>query len=104
MDKWRSKYHTKKFIIYLLPKHNYVGATSCFNQRLADHRRNNKDTTDWRILIQTDCVEDASNIEDYLHSLGFNGAHWQGLKFIDTAGLKHIELPNNYADEDGLYW
>ena len=66
---------TSKTILYLLPKENYVGITNNLKVRLSNQRVINKrDTTDYRILAELDNRADALELENLIHSLGYNGA------------------------------
>ena len=77
-EKWTRKNHTHRFLIYYLPQHHYIGATSRLLLRLALHRSLNKFiTSDYQIVLQSDDLTDIQRAEQYLHEkMGYYGANY----------------------------
>ena len=61
--------------VYLLPNENYIGTTKNIDNRMCDHRFNNRDTNSYRILAKFLIREDALELEELLHDLGYRGRH-----------------------------
>lgn len=74
-EKYREK-RTHKPIVYLIVKSNYVGVTEHLSERLSHHKtQKGRDTSEVRILAQTETREQALEIESLLHDIGYNGKH-----------------------------
>ena len=63
------------YSVYLLEDYNYVGYTQSIKQRLAQHKKNNRDCTNYRILHTTKSKQDAKELEALLHDIGYEGKH-----------------------------
>lgn len=62
--------------VYLLPNENYIGTTKDISHRMSDHRSKYKRNTDnYRILAKFLIREDALELEELLHDLGYEGRH-----------------------------
>ena len=69
-DRWTNK----DYSVYLLPNCNYVGYTNCIERRMLDHKsRYKRDISSYRILHTTSCKEDALELEELLHDIGYEG-------------------------------
>ena len=75
----RKKQHQSKikdhYMVYILPKANYVGITRNFEHRLIDHKSLGRDVTDARILHEIENEEDARRMEDMYHAINFEGGN-----------------------------
>jgi hypothetical protein len=76
----RARLKTPYWVVYILPKANYVGITQNFNCRLIDHKSVGRDTTGVRILHEIETEEMARRQENLYHNIGFEGG--KGLRFI----------------------
>jgi hypothetical protein len=80
-----NKIYNKKYLdglhhVYLLPIPNYVGITSSMYLRLRVHERTyGRDITNYRILHSCKSRNDALELEEFLHDLGYNGRHKNNL-------------------------
>ena len=73
----RQEYKLDYYIVYLLPNHTengYVGVTNNPYMRMAHHKHNGRDTTDWTIISTKKTREEALELERLLH-IGFGGAN-----------------------------
>jgi methionyl-tRNA synthetase len=72
--KWY-KLNTDEFVsVYLLPAHNYVGITNSMYRRMEIHRNRFKRNTEGvRVLYQTKSRDEALELEELLHDLGYEG-------------------------------
>lgn len=62
--------------VYLLPNENYVGTTMNVVERMSKHRIVNKrNTNNYRILSSFSNREDALELEELLHNMGYDGKH-----------------------------
>ena len=62
------------WIVYLLPKHNYIGITNKPHYRMLNHKNNfNRDTSGWVELHRFDTREEALAKEAEYHLAGYNG-------------------------------
>ena len=61
------------YSVYLLPKENYVGQTKKIKARMADHRYNGRDTSDYKILHTFATRKEAIAKEKEYHAMGYNG-------------------------------
>jgi len=60
--------------VYLLEDYNYVGVTDSIYRRFAKHKYlHNRDCTNHRILYKTKSREDALELEELLHDIGYKG-------------------------------
>ena len=67
------------FTVYLLPKENYVGQTSCLAARLSSHKnRHKRNITGVWILGKYETRAEALAIEAEYHANGFKG-YYQGI-------------------------
>ena len=78
--KSRAKFKTPYWVVYILPKENYVGMTQNFNDRLIGHKSVGRDITDARILHEIETEEMARRQENLYHNIGFEGG--KGLRYI----------------------
>lgn len=73
----REYFHIKKdgyHYVYLLEDYNYVGITDNIKNRFNTHKqKKNRDCTNYRILYKTKDRKEAAELEDFLHSLGYEG-------------------------------
>ena len=61
--------------VYLLEDYNYVGCTNSISNRFRAHKSEHKrDCTNHRILYKTKDRSEALELEQLLHSMGYNGA------------------------------
>jgi len=66
--------HRNKYIVYYLPKHNYIGMTINIRRRINQHvTKHNRNVTGYKILIATKSKSLAHLLETFLHIIGFNG-------------------------------
>tara|TARA_R110000787_G_scaffold94579_1_gene197326 strand:+ start:814 stop:1281 length:468 start_codon:yes stop_codon:yes gene_type:complete len=63
------------YIVYLLPKHNYVGMSSGLVYRLRNHKSLGRDVSDVQILGKYKTKQEARAIEDSYHKKGYLGAY-----------------------------
>ena len=63
------------YSVYLIPSDNYVGVTESLYKRMAQHKSIGRDITDYRILAQFNNREEALEVEELIHDLGYNGRH-----------------------------
>ena len=66
--KWSIKGMSKKYAVYVLPKSDYIGYTTQFNQRLAKHKSLGRNIEFAHIVYETDSKEDAKRTEAFLQS------------------------------------
>jgi hypothetical protein len=59
--------------VYLLPKENYVGISNNLTSRLRNHHSLGKIVENCRILASFAIKEDAKELENFLHDLGYAG-------------------------------
>jgi predicted GIY-YIG superfamily endonuclease len=65
-----------KPLVYLLTKENYVGVTENIKYRLRYHKNNmSRNIDDFRILAEFETREQAIELEEFLHELGYSGKH-----------------------------
>ena len=70
-----------KYRVYML-EDDYVGATNNTKRRLGEHRSKRKYTGNFMcILHTTDCKNDASELEDLLHDMGYLGKHKHNMNY-----------------------
>ena len=62
-------------VVYLLEDENYVGVTQNIEWRMSQHRSKGKSTNNYRILHSTPNREDALELEELLHDMGYEGKH-----------------------------
>mgnify|MGYP003656196616 CR=1 FL=1 len=80
-----NKIYNKKYLdglhhVYLLPSINYVGITSSIYLRLRVHERTyNRDISNHRILYSFKSRNDALELEEFLHEIGYKGRHKNNL-------------------------
>ena len=78
-DNQKDGYHR----VYLLEDYNYVGVTNNIKQRFYLHKsQHNRDCTNHRVLYKTKSREDALELEELLHDIGYEGRN--ETKFIKT--------------------
>ena len=69
--------------VYLLEDYNYVSVTNNIKQRFYLHKsQHNRDCTNHRVLYKTKSREDALELEELLHDIGYEGRN--ETKFIKT--------------------
>lgn len=74
---YQSKKH--KPLVYILPFENYVGTTENLYHRISKHKNQSKrNTDDYRVLARFDSREEALELEEFLHDLGYLGRHPKG--------------------------
>jgi len=74
MPSYSDRWENEDYSVYLLPSCNYVGYTNCIERRMLDHKsRYKRDVSNYRILYKTDSKEDALELEELLHDLGYEG-------------------------------
>ena len=79
--KWNDEDKDGKYRVYML-EDNYVGATNNTKRRLSEHRSRRKYTGNFMcILHTTDCKNDASELEDLLHDIGYEGKHKHNMNY-----------------------
>ena len=79
--KWNNEDKDGKYRVYML-EDNYVGATNNTKRRLSEHRSKRKYTGNFMcILHTTDCKNDASELEDLLHDMGYEGKHKHNMNY-----------------------
>lgn len=62
------------FTLYYIPQHHYVGC--CVKKphyRMLDHSHKGKNTEGWEIIHQSTDLKEISDMEELLHSTGYNG-------------------------------
>jgi len=63
-----------KYVVYYLPKHNYIGMTYNLHRRIRAHKTVDKrDTAGYKIVIATRSKRIAHLVETFLHIIGFKG-------------------------------
>lgn len=68
------KKYKDKYIVYYLPKENYIGMTFNYRRRLNSHKnKGNKNIKDARVLFYSKSEKAAHFVESLLHLLGFKG-------------------------------
>lgn len=73
-NKYKSNTHSP--LVYLLPNENWVGTTENLSNRLSCHMYADKrDVSDARVLASFDSRQEALELEEFLHSLGYCGRH-----------------------------
>ena len=79
--KWLAEDEDGLFRVYML-KDNYVGVTMNTKRRMLEHRSKRKYTGKFMcILHTTDCAKDASELEDLLHDMGYEGKNRMNIKY-----------------------
>jgi hypothetical protein len=73
--KYRESKSTDYWVVYLLPKANYVGVSRNYESRLLKHKSYGRDISEARILHEIYNEEDARRQEDLYHRLGFSGGN-----------------------------
>ena len=64
----------RKYIVYYLPKHKYVGMTMNIKRRINQHiTQENRNVDRYKILMATKSKRIAHLVETFLHIIGFNG-------------------------------
>tara|TARA_R110000782_G_scaffold4795_2_gene16748 strand:- start:403 stop:738 length:336 start_codon:yes stop_codon:yes gene_type:complete len=78
-DNQQKNYYNKKdgyHRVYLLEDYNYVGVTDNVTSRFRRHAYDlGRDCTNHRILYKTKDREDALELEELLHDIGYEGKH-----------------------------
>lgn len=76
-DRYYTKLKTGIHHVYLLPKENYVGVTEFPSLRILDRHKNHykRNIEGWRILHSTKIRDEALELEELLHDMGYNGRH-----------------------------
>lgn len=77
-DKWKARYESQKdgnSHVYILPKENYAGVTCNTYNRKANHKSVGRYVDDMRVIYSTTSREDALELEDLLHDIGYEGRH-----------------------------
>jgi predicted GIY-YIG superfamily endonuclease len=70
-----------KYRVYML-EDNYVGVTLNTSRRLSEHRSKRKYTGNFMcILHTTECKDDASEMEELLHDIGYKGKHKHNMNY-----------------------
>jgi len=64
-----------KPLVYLLPKENYVGTTTCIYIRMINHKVLGKNTDNYKILKRFENRLDALELERKMHDIGYKGKH-----------------------------
>lgn len=62
-----------KYVVYMLPRENYVGMTKNVSKRMQKHRKEGRVTSFKRILFTTRSAKLAHLVELVFHMFGFNG-------------------------------
>jgi len=73
--KYRQSLKDKVYSVYLLENDNYVGVTQSIYNRISNHKWLGRDVNNMRILHQTKSREDALELEELLHDMGYEGKH-----------------------------
>jgi len=72
MESKKDGYHR----VYLLENENYVGVTDSMVARLSQHKNQMKrDVSEYRVLYKTKDREEAHELEELLHDIGYKGRH-----------------------------
>ncbi len=75
-NSWRHNQKDGKWSVYMLINaKEYVGYTNNEWRRMAEHRALGYDTTDYRVLMKCDTVEEAKELEELLHDMGYPGKY-----------------------------
>ena len=62
--------------VYIIDSENYVGVTENIYTRLSYHRNTNlRDVSEVRIIAEFNSREEALELEEFLHDLGYKGRH-----------------------------
>ena len=75
VKKHRNQQETGDYNVYLLENDNYVGVTKNIPYRMAVHKHYGKDIKAMRVLLQTKDLFKASELEELLHDMGYEGRH-----------------------------
>ena len=66
-----------KYTIYYLPEHHYIGMTCRLPERIREHRNShNRITEGYEVMMDNLTKEKATYLENYLHSIGYNGSQY----------------------------
>ncbi len=65
--------HLGKYVVYYLPKENYIGMTFNYKKRIGRHKRVDKNTSKSRVIFATKNARLAHLIETLFHLIGFKG-------------------------------
>lgn len=75
LTKWNASKKDGYTRVYLLEDYNYVGTTNNLYHRFAVHKsRDNRDCTNYRVLLESKNRDECLELEELLHSIGYNGA------------------------------
>ena len=69
------KAQNNKPSVYIIDSENYVGTTGNLYFRLMAHKSIGRDVSEVRILSEFNSREEALELEEFLHDLGYNGKH-----------------------------
>lgn len=93
----------KKYAIYYLPQHHYVGVSIQLFRRLKEHRKRHKRiTSDYEILYQTDSLKEAVVFEATLHEMGYYGVGTYSSNRIPIYDEIIIYISNYVAENEKL--
>jgi hypothetical protein len=70
-DKYKK--YKGRYVLYYLPKENYVGMTKNYIKRIRDHHARGKNTDNGMILISSKNKKIIHVLETVLHLIGFKG-------------------------------
>ena len=77
----RERINDGHYSVYYLPEHHYVGMTNCVYIRMQEHRLKNKRFTEgYEIIGVYKNAVDAHLTETFLHSMGYKGFYYKGIK------------------------
>jgi hypothetical protein len=77
----RKRYRDGHYTVYYLPEHHYVGMTNALKNRMQEHRSKNKRfTSNYQVIGTYKRAVDAHLTETILHSMGYNGFYYKGIK------------------------
>jgi len=69
------KYTLDYWVVYLLPKENYIGVTNNIYYRMANHKTSGKNTSNYKILHKYKLKDKALIKEEEYHNNGYDGRY-----------------------------
>ena len=61
--------------VYILENDNYAGVTDSIYTRMNNHKRDGRDVSNYRVLYKTKDRDEAEELEELLHDMGYKGRH-----------------------------
>ena len=72
---WFKKKKDGYHYVYIIENDKYAGVTDSLYARKNNHKRDKRDIESLRVIYKTKDREDAEELEELLHDIGYNGRH-----------------------------